>query len=119
MYFQIYLSTFACLQSTLLNEARKNTEAIIGALHIPGSQKPRTYRKRAHKDYLKLVRCRKPGTKKIRKCVGQQLRYLRCNLNTIEEMKAAHPDMLSEKQQARLETAHNIRLSGSALGRPR
>lgn len=57
--------------TALLNEARENTEAIIDALHTPGSQKPRTYRKRAHTDYLKLVRCRRPGTKKIRKCIGQ------------------------------------------------
>jgi IS5 family transposase len=94
--------------TALLNEARENTETIIDALHTPGSQKPRTYRKRAHADYLKLVRCHRPGTKKIRKCIGQQLRYLRRNLNTIEEMKAAHPDMLSEKQQARLDTIHKV-----------
>ena len=94
--------------TALLNEARENTEAIIDALHISGSQKPRTYRKRAHKDYLKLVRCRKPSAKKIRKCIGQQLRYLRRNLNTIEEMKTAHPNMLSEKQQARLDTIHKV-----------
>lgn len=94
--------------TALLNEARENTEAIIDALHIPGSQKPRTYRKRAHKDYLKLARCRKPGAKKIRQCIGQQLRYLRRNLNTIEKMKTAHPDILSEKQQARLDTIRKV-----------
>lgn len=94
--------------TVLLNEARENTEAIIDTRHIPGSQKPRTYRKRAHKDYLKLVRCCKPGVKKIRKCIGQQLRYLRRNLNTIEEMKAARPDRLSEKQQVRLETIRKV-----------
>ena len=94
--------------TALLNEARENTEAIIDALHISGNQKPRTYRKRAHKDYLKLVRCRKPSAKKIRKCIGQQLRYLRRNLNTIEAMKSAHSGMLSEKQQARLDTIHKV-----------
>lgn len=50
----------------LLNETRENKKAIIDALHISGSRKPRTYRKCAHKDYLKLVRCRKPSAKKIR-----------------------------------------------------
>jgi IS5 family transposase len=94
--------------TALLNEARKNTEAIIDALHIPGSQKPRTYRNRAHKDYLKLARCRKPGAKKIRKCIGQQLRYLRRNLNTINEMLIAKPDTLSIRQQTRLETIRKV-----------
>ncbi len=94
--------------TALLNEARENTEAIIDALHIPGTVKPRTYRKRAHKDYLKLVRCRKPGAKKIRKCIGQQLRYLRRNLNTIHEMLIAKPDVLSTRQQTRLETIRKV-----------
>lgn len=82
--------------TTLLNEVRENTEAIINTLHTLGTAKPRTYRKRAHKDYLKLVRCRKPAAKKIRKCIGQQLRYLRRNLNTINEMLIANPDTLSQ-----------------------
>lgn len=94
--------------TALLNEARENTESIIDALHTPGQPKPRTYRKRAHKDYLKLARTRKPGSKKIRKCIGQQLRYLRRNLNIIEEMQAAHPDILSIKQNTRLETIRKV-----------
>lgn len=94
--------------TALLNEARENTEAIIDTLHTSGEPKPRTYRKRAHKDYLKLIRCRKPGAKKIRKCIGQQLRYLRRNLNTIHEMIISNPDTLSTRQQARLETIRKV-----------
>ena len=94
--------------TALLNEARESTEAIIDTLHISGTVKPRTYRKRAHKDYLKLVRCRKPGTKKICKCIGQQLRYLRRNLNTINKMLIASPDALSTRQQTRLETIRKV-----------
>lgn len=94
--------------TALLNEARENTEAIIDALHTSGTAKPRTYRKRAHKDYLKLARCRKPGAKKIRKCIGQQLRYLRRNLNTIHKMLIANPDTLSTRQQTRLETIRKV-----------
>lgn len=63
--------------SALLNEARENTEALIDAMHTHGDKKPRTYRKRAHKDYLAIVRTRKPNQKKIRKAIGQQLHYLR------------------------------------------
>ena len=47
--------------ANLLNQARKSTEQLIDRLHTPGENKPRTYRKRAYKDYLALVRCRKPG----------------------------------------------------------
>ena len=45
---------------SLLNEARENAEKILDALHDPADgKKPRTYRKRARKDYLKYTRCRK------------------------------------------------------------
>lgn len=89
--------------TALLNEARENTEALIDALHVPGTKKPRTYRKRAHKDYLALVRSRKPGTKKIRKAIGKQLRYLARNLNSIDT-QLANGGVLSTRQQLRLET---------------
>lgn len=71
--------------ASLLNEARESTEKLIDSLHTRGEQKPRTYRKKAHKDYLALVRCRKPTAKKIRHAVGKQLSYLRRNLASIEQ----------------------------------
>ena len=49
-------------------------------------KKVRTYRLNARKDYLALVKQRRPGNKKRRKAVGQQLRYLRRNLGHIEAM---------------------------------
>ena len=73
----------------LVNEAREKTEEIIDTMHAPfiGSRpKPRTYRKKARKDYLALAKQKKPGHRKIRKAVGRQLRYLKRNLHTIEEM---------------------------------
>jgi IS5 family transposase len=93
--------------TALLNEARENTEAMIDALHTPGNPKPRTYRKRAHKDHLALVRCRKPGAKKIRKCIGKQLNYLRRNLQTIEEM-LSDGGSLTVRQEARLATIQKV-----------
>ena len=36
---------------SLLNKARECSEKIIDELHVKGEQKPRTYRKKAHKDY--------------------------------------------------------------------
>ena len=73
----------------LLNEAREKTEEIIDTMHAPliGEQrKPRTYRQRARKDYLAVVKQKKPGHKKIRKAIGKQLRYLKRNLQNIEKM---------------------------------
>ena len=93
--------------TALLNEARENTEAFIDALHILGEQKPRTYRKRAHEDYLALARSRKPGKKKIRKAIGQQLRYLKRNLGSIDNMLAAGRQ-LTHRQQLRLETIRKV-----------
>lgn len=48
----------------LLNEARENTEKLIDELHTKWNKKPRTYRKKAHKDYLSIARSRKPSAKK-------------------------------------------------------
>ncbi len=41
---------------SLLNEARENAEKLLDVLHDPAEgKKPRTYRKRARKDYLKYL----------------------------------------------------------------
>lgn len=93
--------------TALLNEARENTEAFIDALHIRGTKKPRTYRKRAHKDYLAFARSRKPNAKKIRKAIGKQLGYLARNLKTIDTM-LANGGLLTVRQQSRLETIRKV-----------
>lgn len=71
---------------SLLNEAREISEAIIDTLHpLSGMKKKvRTYRLKARRDYLALVKQRRPGSKKLRKAIGQQLRYLKRNLVHIE-----------------------------------
>ncbi len=74
---------------SLLNEAREKTEEMIDAMHEPFisiRKKPRTYRQKARKAYLAVAKQKKPGFKKIRKAVGQQLRYLKRNLKTIDRM---------------------------------
>jgi len=74
---------------TLLNESREKSEEIIDAMHAPFvgiRKKPRTYRQKARKAYLAIAKQKKPGYKKIRKAIGQQLRYLRRNLQSIERM---------------------------------
>lgn len=93
---------------SLLNEARENAEKILDVLHDPADgKKPRTYRKRARKDYLKYTRCRKHTAKMIRKAVGKQLTYLRRDLNAIDG-KLSLGKSLTTRQMERLDTIHTI-----------
>ena len=74
---------------SLLNEAREKSEEMIDAMHTPFvgvRHKPRTYRQKARKMYLVVAKQKKPGYKKIRKAIGQQLRYLRRNLRAIDRL---------------------------------
>jgi hypothetical protein len=74
---------------SLLNEAREKSEEIIDAMHEPFigvRKKPRTYRQKARKSYLAVAKQKKPGYKKIRKAIGQQLRCLKRNFSYIERM---------------------------------
>ena len=88
---------------SLLNEAREISEAIIDILHplVGTKKKVRTYRRNARRDYLALVKQRRPGTKRRRKAIGQQLRYLNRNLGHVEVMLDMLPGLeipLSPKQ---------------------
>lgn len=71
----------------LLDESRMMAESIIDKLHKlqGGAIKPRTYRKKARKDYLKVAQNRNPSRKTIRKGVKAQLQYLRRDLKAIEK----------------------------------
>ena len=61
---------------SLLNEARESAEKLLDVLHDPADgKKPRTYRQRARKDYLKYVRCRKHTAKMTRKAIGKPVSY--------------------------------------------
>ena len=86
----------------LLNQARKQTEKIIDRLHEQVREKldkkPRTYRRRARKDYLELAKQRRPKRKKLRKAIRKQLSYLRRNLAHIDSLVAAGAS-LSELNQ--------------------
>src|SRR5699024_7216546 len=70
----------------LLNEAREKLEGIIDTLHAPlvGLQrKPRTYRRKARKQYLALSKQRQPSTDKTRTAIHQQLSYVRRTLKNV------------------------------------
>lgn len=79
----------------LLNGAREVTEELIDTMHEPEigiEQKPRTYREQARQRYLNIDKKKKKTSRAIRKAIGQQLRYIRRNLKTIETM--AERDLL-------------------------
>ncbi len=92
----------------LLNEAREITEKVIDELHIPGNgKKPRTYRKKARKQYLHIARSKKRTSKKVRKAIGQQLSYIKRNLKTIENLPVK-TDSLPKQLRAKLETVKKL-----------
>src|SRR5574344_776499 len=93
--------------ANLLNQARESTEKLIDSMHTSGENKPRTYRRKARKDYLSLVRCRKPTAKKIRNAIGKQLSYLRRNLESIEK-QLQQGKSLSSTEQNRLTVIQKI-----------
>ena len=89
---------------SLLNEAREKTEAIIDAQYTASGKtgvKPRTYRRKARRDYLKFARNRRPIIKTIRNAIRKQLGYVSRNLRTIESLGF---NGLTAKQVAQYET---------------
>ncbi len=79
---------------SLVNEARELSEHIIDGLypHTPLTKKPRTYRNTARKAYLAIVKQKRPGTKKLRRGLKQQLQYLRRNLRHIDNLLRFWPE---------------------------
>ncbi len=79
---------------SLLNEAREFSEQIIDKLypHTALKKKPRTYRDKARQAFLALVKQRRPGGKKRRRGIKQQLQYLRRNLGHIEQLLSDWPE---------------------------
>lgn len=80
--------------TSLLNEARKNTEEIIDALHAAGltdGKKPRTYRIVAKKQYNGFSKSRRKTIRSIRRTRRQQLNYLRRNFKHIDTVIENHP----------------------------
>lgn len=74
----------------LLNQARKHTEKIIDSLYEQVKnqldKKPRTYRKLARKNYLKVAKKRRPSLNERRKSLKQQLQYIKRNISHIKQL---------------------------------
>ena len=79
---------------SLLNEAREFSEQIIDKLYAKTDlkKKPRTYRRKARKAYLGIVKKKRPGAKLLRRGIKQQLQYLRRNLGHIEQLLEHFPE---------------------------
>ncbi len=74
----------------VLNQTRKQTEKIINSLHKNRKnkldKKPRTYKKKARRDYLKVAKKRRPSRKERRNAIGKQLQYIKRNLTHIDKL---------------------------------
>ena len=71
--------------TSLLNEARSKLEKIIDFFcNTYGLEKPRTYCRIAHKEYLAFARAKKPSADKVRAAVCAQLGYVRRDLEYID-----------------------------------
>ena len=93
---------------SLLNESREHLEKIIDEQHEKGltnSTKPRTYRKIAHKEYMRFVRNRRPTRKLIQSTIKKQLGYIRRDL---EAIKTYGTENLSPKALEEFEVIHKL-----------
>ena len=69
----------------LLNDAREKAEELIDFLHIPSIKikKPRTYREKARKVFLKTAQKKTRSKREIRHAIKKQLGYVRRNIKNI------------------------------------
>lgn len=87
----------------LLNSAREKLEGYIDCLHISSEgKKPRTYRKKARKDFLNVSKSKKKSSKKIRGAIRKQLNYIARDIRYINDFINAGK-YLSDKQSEEYE----------------
>jgi len=79
----------------LLSRSREESERLIDELckALVINDKPRTYRRVARKQYLHVAKKKNKSKNEIRKAIGQQLRYLRRNLKSIDKLLDKAPGM--------------------------
>ena len=93
----------------LLNEARENLESMIDQIcYDYNFYKPRMYREKAREAYLALAKCRKRTSKRIRKAIGQQLRFIIRDLGYIDMFVLYNNVVLTEKQKNRLDVIKEL-----------
>lgn len=99
----------------LLNAAREKSEEIIDKLYkkeMHGFVKPRTYRKKARKDFLNTNKKKSKSQKEIRQANGKQIRYLTRNLKHIDKLLATYKHTgavpLSERDKQYYQTIKKV-----------
>jgi len=115
---RVLLDATACPQDIayptdlgLLSESREKAEELIDeiydrALH---NRKPRTYRKAARKEFLKIAQKKDKSKAAIRKGVGKQLRYLERDLRSIGQLLDKYDRFpLNPRQQKYLMVVHTL-----------
>ena len=94
--------------TSLLNEARVKLEGMIDWFCQEYSlEKPRTYRKVAHKAFLSFAKSKKPSKEKIRQAVKSQLGYVSRDLKLVDAfINAGHE--LDKKYMTTLSTIRKL-----------
>lgn len=92
----------------LLNEGRGKADGIIDELQksFPLAKRPRTYRKKARREYLRTAKKKKKSALELRRAIRGQLQYLYRNLNAVYEYV---------RQGAKLTTAQHEQLNVLSL----
>jgi len=82
----------------LLNTSREESERIIDLIcnRLQLKIKPRTYRRKARKQFLSVAKKKNKNKKEVHKAVGQQIRFLRRNIRSINELL----DQIQEQGQS-------------------
>ncbi len=96
----------------LLNKAREKSEQIIDVLHYHHKgkiKKPRTYRKRARKDFLSVAKSKRLTKSKRRKMIRKQIGYVSRNLKTIKRLsKVSSLTLLNKHQYKNMLVIHEL-----------
>ena len=94
--------------TSLLNEARQKLENMIDWFCSEYElEKPRTYRKVAHKEFLAIAKAKKPSKERIREAIRQQLGYVHRDLKYVDEfIRNGHE--LDRKYTDLLETIRKV-----------
>ena len=94
--------------TSLLNEARQKLEGMIDQICEKNNlEKPRTYRKVAHKNYLTFAKSKRPSEDFIRKTVQQQLQFVQRDLKYVEGF-LQQGYSLGELEMSRLATIREL-----------
>lgn len=85
----------------LLSDAREKAEELIDVLYSPElhTSKPRTYREKARKDYLRTAQKKKKSKQEVRSAVRKQLNYLRRNIKSLHTLLDAYPAIPLNRHQ--------------------